>query len=167
MDEQIKTLYNDRIMALAGDIARAERLDAPDATVFHESPLCGSRITVDLTMEDGRITGYGQKVRACTLGQAAAAFMAQHVVGRPGDELVSLAERMRAMLREGASPPGGDWAELAMFEPAREFKSRHGSVLLVFEAIAKAVHQIEEGASGGPKAGNDNAPALTPTGGAC
>lgn len=163
MDEQIKTLYNDRIMALAGDIPRAERLSAPDASIFHESPLCGSRITVDLAMDQGRVTDYGQKVRACTLGQAAASFMARHIVGRPGGELVELAESMRAMLKEGAEPPGGEWRELAMFAPAREFKSRHGSVLLVFEAVAKAVKQIEQGRR------NDNAGdgrALSPTGGA-
>ncbi len=153
MDEQIKTLYNDRIMALAGDIPRCERLDAPDATVFHESPLCGSRITLDLKMKDGKVADYGQTVRACTLGQAAASYMARRAVGRSGAELVALAEAMRRMLKEGAEPPGGDWRDLAMFQPAREFKSRHGSVLLAFEAVAKAVRQIEEGAPGaGPAA---------------
>ncbi len=142
-DEALKELYNERVMALARDIPRQQRLEHPDASVQQVSPLCGSRITVDLTLAGDRVADYGQSVRACTLGQAAASIMARHVVGRSAAELRRVRAEMRAMLKEGGPPPGPPWEELEVLLPARGVKSRHGSVLLAFEAVVKALDQIE------------------------
>ena len=142
-DEALKQLYNDDVMALARDIPLQRRLSAPDATVQQVSPLCGSRITVDLTLEDDRVSNYGQVVRACTLGQAAASILARHVIGRSTAELRQVRDEMRAMLKQGGPPPGSPWEELKVLLPARGVKSRHGSVLLAFEALVKALDQID------------------------
>ena len=124
-----------------GPFATNTALAEPDATVTMTSPLCGSRITVDLDLEDGRIAGFGQTVRACTLGQASASIMGRHVVGRPADEVRAVAKGLRAMLKEGAPPPGGEWADLAVLAPAQRFKSRHGSIMLAFDAVVAAVRR--------------------------
>lgn len=141
-DETLKQLYSDRVMALARDIPRQDRLDAPDATVQQVSPLCGSRITVDLKLEGDRVADYGQTVRACTLGQAAASILARHVIGRSSAELHRVRAEMRAMLKEGGPPPGPPWSDLEVLLPARGVKSRHGSVLLPFEAVVKALDAV-------------------------
>jgi NifU-like protein involved in Fe-S cluster formation len=142
-DEALKDLYNDRVMALAREIPRQRRLDAPDATAQQVSPLCGSRITVDLKLDGDRVVDYGQTVRACTLGQAAASVMARHVVGRRVEELRRVRAEMRAMLKEGGPPPAAPWEELEVLLPARGVKSRHGSVMLPFEAVVKALDSRE------------------------
>lgn len=139
----LKDLYSRRVMELASDIPRQERLSEPDATVFHDSPICGSRITVDLVLDDGKVADYGQIVRACTLGQASSSIMARHVVGRSSEELREAARALRAMLKEGAAPPSGEWNDLKILEPAREYKARHGSILLPFEAVVMALDEIE------------------------
>ncbi len=141
----LKDLYSQRVMELASDIPRQDRLAEPDATVFHDSPICGSRITVDLVLDDGKVANYGQTVRACTLGQASSSIMARHVVGRSTKELREAARALRAMLKEGAAPPSGEWDELKILEPAREYKARHGSILLPFEAVVMALDEIEAG----------------------
>ena len=148
----LKDLYSKRVMELASDIPRQERLSAPQATVFHDSPICGSRITVDLVVEGGRVADYGQTVRACTLGQASSSIMARHVVGRSTDELRAMAKALRAMLKEGAAPPSGEWDDLKILEPARDYKARHGSILLPFEAVVMALDEIETGKGAAGKA---------------
>ncbi|WP_119168563.1 iron-sulfur cluster assembly scaffold protein [Algihabitans albus] len=148
-DDALKQLYNDRVMALARDIPRQERLQTPDATVQQVSPLCGSRITIDLKLQQDRVSDYGQTVRACTLGQAAASILARHVIGRSSAELHRVRTEMQAMLKEGGPPPGPPWEDLEVLLPARGVKSRHGSVLLAFEAVVKALDQIEAERSGG------------------
>jgi NifU-like protein involved in Fe-S cluster formation len=146
-DEALKELYNDRVMALASDIPRQNRLATPDASVQQVSPLCGSRIVVDLKMDGDRVADYGQTVRACTLGQAAASIMARHVVGRSAAELRQVREQMRAMLKEGGPAPAAPWDELEVLLPARSVKSRHGSVMLPFEAVVKALDSLPAGES--------------------
>lgn len=141
---RVRALYSDRIMALADDIPLTERLADPDATVSVRSPLCGSRITIDLKMDGDRIAAYGQTVRACTLGRAAASIMGSHVVGRTGAELRRVAQAMRAMLKQGEPLPDDVWPDLQVLTPAAEFRSRHGSVLLSFDAVEKALDQIED-----------------------
>ena len=141
----LKDLYSKRVMELASEIPRQERLAAPQVTVFHDSPICGSRINVDLVVEEGRIAEYGHTVRACTLGQASSSIMARHVVGRSTEELRATAKALRAMLKEGAPPPSGEWDELKVLEPARDYKARHGSILLPFEAVVMALDEIEAG----------------------
>jgi NifU-like protein involved in Fe-S cluster formation len=137
-------IYNTKLLELAAHIPCSERLSQPDATASAHSKLCGSTVTIDLTMSGDRVTGYGQTVKACLLGQAAAAIMGKHVVGATAGELREAGAAMRRMLKENGPPPGGRFAELALLEPVRHYKARHGSVLLTFDAIEKAIAEIEE-----------------------
>lgn len=140
---QLNDLYNAKILELAAAIPPARRLAGPDATATAHSKLCGSTIDVDLVMDDGRVAEYGQTVKACLLGQAAASVMAREIVGATAVELRAVSARMRAMLKEGGLPPDGRWADLAVLEPVRAVKARHASTLLVFEAVERALDQIE------------------------
>lgn len=139
----VADLYNKTILSLAGNIERTKRLSAPDATIFLDSPLCGSRITVDLKMNGDKVSDYGAEVKACALGQAASAVMAKHVVGQSSAALRQLAKDMRAMLKEKAPPPAGVWGELEVLQPVADYKARHGSVMLPFEAVVRAIDEIE------------------------
>lgn len=139
-------IYNSRILELAGNIPREGRLAAPGATARAHSKLCGSTVIVDLVMENGRVADFAHEVRACALGQAAASIMARNVIGSTGAELRALRDQVRAMLKENGPPPEGKWAEVAILEPVREFKARHASTLLAFEATVDCVNQIEAAA---------------------
>ncbi|MET0368605.1 MAG: iron-sulfur cluster assembly scaffold protein [Methylobacterium sp.] len=137
-------IYNRRILELAADIPRLGRLDAPDASATAHSRLCGSTVTVDVTLgEDGRVTDFAQDVKACALGQASSSLMGRHVVGTSAGDLRGLREAVRAMLKEGAPPPDGPFADFAVLEPVRDFKARHASTLLTFDAVVDALDQIE------------------------
>ena len=138
----VNELYNKAILTLAGNIERTGRLRDPDATVFLDSPLCGSRITVDLKMQGNMVSDYAAEVKACALGQAASAIMAKHVVGQTAAQLREVAGAMRAMLKSHAAPPSGEWSELEVLQPVADYKARHGSVMLPFEAVLKAVEEI-------------------------
>lgn len=140
---ELNAIYNTRILELAADIPRGERLADPDATATAHSKLCGSTITVDLKLEGERIADFGQTVRACLLGQASASIVGREVVGSMVAEIRDVAETMRRMLKEGGSPPTGRWSDLGMLEPVKDYKARHASTLLVFEAIEKALAEIE------------------------
>jgi len=135
-------IYNTRILELAGAISRTERLARADASATAHSKLCGSTITVDLALRDGRVSDYGHSVKACLLGQAASSVMAREVIGSTPDELRLVGKAMRAMLKEGAPPPGGRWGDLAVLEPVRNYKARQASTLLVFDAGEKALYDI-------------------------
>jgi NifU-like protein involved in Fe-S cluster formation len=135
----LDALYSKDVLRRAATIGRVGRLAAPDATASRVSPVCGSRITVDLTVRDGVVADYAQEVHACALGQSSAAILAETIVGRGAAELREAAERLRAMLVEGAPPPDGDWAALAILAPVRDHKSRHGAVMLPFEAAIDAL----------------------------
>lgn len=139
---KIKALYNERIMELAENIPLEGRMEHPDATASVRSPLCGSRITVDLKIKDGVISDYRHVVRACTLGQAAASIMARHVVGKSVGEVKHMGAAMRAMLKEKVPLPDDVWADLQVLTPVQEFKSRYGSVLLSFDAVEKALKEV-------------------------
>ena len=136
-------LYNGRILELAANIPRTQRLAAPDATAKAHSKLCGSRITVDLSMDGDVVMDYGQEVKACLLGQSSAAVVGANIVGATAAELREIGAQMRAMLKEGGEPPSGKWADLAMLEPVKDYKARHASTLLVFDAVEDAIAQIE------------------------
>jgi len=136
-------LYNHRILDLAGNIPRLGRLSFPSATAKAHSKLCGSTVIVDLVMMDGQVIDFAHDVKACALGQAAASIMARHVIGSTGAELRALRDQVRAMLKENGPPPGGKWADVAILEPVRDFKARHASTLLTFEATVDCVSQIE------------------------
>jgi NifU-like protein involved in Fe-S cluster formation len=140
-------IYNRQILDLAGNMTRQGRLAAPDATARAHSRLCGSTVLVDVVMDDGKVVDFAQEVKACALGQAAAAIMARHVIGSTATELRALRDQVRAMLKENGAPPGGKWAEVAVLEPVRDYKARHASTLLPFEAAVDCVDQIEAAAS--------------------
>lgn len=139
---ELSDIYNARILELAAAIPRGERLAQPDATASAHSKLCGSTVTVDLKVTDGRVSDFGQTVRACLLGQAAASVMGREIVGSRADELRAVAATMRAMLKENGAPPAGRWADLAVLEPVRDVKARHTSTLLVFDAVEQALSDI-------------------------
>lgn len=138
-------IYNTRILELAGAISRTERLEHADARATAHSKLCGSTVTIDLALRDGRVSDYGQSVKACLLGQASASVMAREIVGSTPDELHAVARKMRAMLKDGGPPPAGRWSDLATLEPVRNYKARHASTLLVFDAVESALDDIAAG----------------------
>ena len=140
----LNDIYNQRILELAGNIPRLGRLPAPQATSRQHSKLCGSTVTVDVTLGDGRVTDYAQDVKACALGQAAASIVGRHVVGATPAELREVRDRVKAMLKENGAPPEGTWADAAVLEPVRDFRARHASTLLAFEAAAAAATEIEQ-----------------------
>lgn len=142
-------LYNRAILALAAELRADDRLAAPDASAELNSPVCGSRIRVDVTLDaDDALAAYGQQVRACALGQSAAAVMARHAVGRKLPAFRALCAQMQAMLKEEGPPPDGDWSELAILTPARAHRSRHDSILLPFRAVIAAMEMALESRSG-------------------
>jgi NifU-like protein involved in Fe-S cluster formation len=134
----IDDLYSARILKAAANMPRAGRLAHPDASAEKVSKLCGSRVTVDVRLEDGRIADYAQEVKACALGQAAAAIMGEHAVGASVEEIESARDALRAMLKAGGPAPEGRFADLAMLAPVKDYPPRHASTMLAFEATAEA-----------------------------
>ncbi len=139
----LSDIYNKRILELAGNIPRLGRLERPDASATAHSKLCGSTVTVDVVMENGKVVDFAHDVKACALGQASSSIMARHVVGASGQELRDLRDQVRRMLKENGPPPGGRWADVGVLEPVRDYKARHASTLLTFDAVVDAVSQIE------------------------
>lgn len=140
----LNDVYNRRILELAADIPRGGRLPHPDASATAHSKLCGSTVTIDLTMDGDTVTDFAHDVRACALGQASSSIMARNVVGATADELKSVREQMYKMLKENGPVPGGKWADLAVLEPVRDYKARHASTLLTFDAVVDAIGQLEK-----------------------
>jgi NifU-like protein involved in Fe-S cluster formation len=139
----LNDVYNSRILDLAGNIPRLGRLSGADASATAHSKLCGSTVTVDLKMDGPVVTDFAHEVKACALGQASSSIMARHVVGAKADELRSLREAVRKMLKENGPPPSGKWADIAVLEPVRDYKARHASTMLTFDAVVSAIDQIE------------------------
>ena len=139
----INEVYNKRIIELAGNIPRLGRLDDRDASATAHSKLCGSTVTVDLKMDGDEVTDFAHEVKACALGQASSSIMARHVIGAKAEELRSMRETVRRMLKENGAPPTGKWADIAVLEPVRDYKARHASTLLTFDAVVSAIDQIE------------------------
>lgn len=140
----LSDVYNKRILELAANIPLLDRLQQPDATAKAHSRLCGSTVTVDLTMEGDVVTGFGHEVKACALGQASSSIMARHVIGSTADELRRVREQARAILKDQAEPPEGKWADLSVLVPVRDYKARHASTMLTFDAVVEAIGQIEQ-----------------------
>lgn len=136
-------VYNRRILELAADIPRQGRLAAPDASATAHSKLCGSTVTIDLKMEGDTVTDFAHEVKACALGQASSSIMARHVVGSTAAELREIRDVARRMLKENGVPPAGKWDDLKVLEPVRDYKARHASTLLTFDAVVDAIGQIE------------------------
>ncbi len=143
----LSDIYNRRVLELAADIPRQGRLDQPQASAKAHSKLCGSTVTVDLNLADGKVSDFAHDVRACALGQASSSLMARHVIGATPEELRGLREAMVAMLKAGGPPPEGKWADFAVLEPVRDYKPRHASTLLTFDAVVDALGQIERAAA--------------------
>jgi SUF system NifU family Fe-S assembly protein len=139
----LNEVYNRRILELAGNIPRLGRLADADATATAHSRLCGSTVTVDVKMEGDRVTDFAHEVKACALGQASSSIMARHVIGANAGELRELRETVRRMLKENGAPPTGKWDDIAVLEPVRDYKARHASTLLTFDAVVDAIGQIE------------------------
>jgi len=139
----IDDIYNRKILGFAADIPLLQRLGAPDATAVAHSRLCGSKVTVDLSMKDGVVSDFGHEVKACALGQASSSIMARHVVGSTPAELRAVRDQVYRMLKEEGPAPSGKWADLEALLPVRDFKARHASTLLTFDAVVDAVNQIE------------------------
>ncbi|BAM90620.1 hypothetical protein S58_46390 [Bradyrhizobium oligotrophicum S58] len=139
----LNDIYNKRIIELAGNIPRLGRLDHPDASATAHSKLCGSTVKVDLKMDGPVVTDFAHDVKACALGQASSSIMARHVVGSSAAELRELRELVRRMLKENGAPPEGKWADIALLEPVRDYKARHASTMLTFDAVVDAIGQIE------------------------
>ncbi|HET7716684.1 MAG TPA: iron-sulfur cluster assembly scaffold protein [Bauldia sp.] len=135
-------IYNRRILEFAGSIPRLGRLEAPDATATAHSRLCGSTVTVDVKTDGDVVTDFAHEVKACALGQASSSIMARHIVGAHADELREVRETMRKMLKEGGPPPQGRFADLQFLEPVRDYKARHASTMLTFDAVVDALDQI-------------------------
>jgi NifU-like protein involved in Fe-S cluster formation len=148
-------IYSQRILEIAANMPRTARLLHPDASATAVSKLCGSRVTVDLAMRGDVVTDYGQSVKACLLGQSSAAVMGREIVGSTATELRAVGAAMRKMLKEGGPPPEGRWADLALLQPVKDYKARHASTVLVFDAVEDAIDQIE--AARGEQAGRTQA----------
>jgi NifU-like protein involved in Fe-S cluster formation len=140
----LNDVYNSRILELAGSIPRIGRLPEPDASATAHSKLCGSTVTVDLKMDGDTVTDFAHEVKACALGQASSSIMARNVVGSTSGELRALRENVRKMLKENGAPPAaGKWNDIAVLEPVRDYKARHASTMLTFDAVVDAIGQIE------------------------
>ncbi len=139
----IDDIYNARILEFAGNIPRLGRLDGPDASAKAHSKLCGSTVVVDLRMDGDRVSDFGHDVKACALGQASSSIMARNIVGASAAELREVRETMRKMLKENGPPPEGRFADLRYLEPVRDFKARHASTMLTFDAVVDCLDQIE------------------------
>jgi NifU-like protein involved in Fe-S cluster formation len=140
----LNDVYNRRIIELAGTIPRIGRLAEPDATATAVSKLCGSTVTVDLKMSGEKVSDFAHEVKACALGQASSSIMARNVIGSTATELRALRGDMRKMLKENGEPPAtGKWSDIAVLEPVRDYKARHASTLLTFDAVVDAISQIE------------------------
>ncbi len=139
----LNDIYNRRIIELAGNIPRLGRLKDPDASATAHSKLCGSTVKIDLKMDGPVVTDFAHEVKACALGQASSSIMASHVVGSPASELRELRETVRRMLKENGAPPQGKWADVALLEPVRDYKARHASTMLTFDAVVDAIGQVE------------------------
>ncbi|CUH82140.1 SUF system FeS assembly protein, NifU family [Tritonibacter multivorans] len=137
-------LYSTKILGLAADIPHQARLDSPDATVKRRSPLCGSTVTVDVVLDDGRVAQFGQDVKACALGQAAASVVGGAVIGRSLEELSTARDQLKAMLTADGPTPDAPFDGLEVLSPAREFRNRHASILLALDATVEAVETAKQ-----------------------
>ncbi len=146
-EQDLIRLYSRRILALAASIPLTERLENPDASALKRSPLCGSTVTVDLNISDGRVSGFCQNVKACALGQAAASVVASNIIGRNLAEIMTARDQLKAMLKDGGSAPDKPFADLEVLLPAREYKNRHASILLSLEATVEAFSEAEQAIS--------------------
>ncbi|MEM1384662.1 MAG: iron-sulfur cluster assembly scaffold protein [Pseudomonadota bacterium] len=137
-------LYSDRILALAAEIPRTGRLDAPQGSAMKRSPLCGSTVTVDIAVADGKVCDFAQDVKACALGQSSASVLGQGVIGKTRAEIEAGREQLYAMLKQNGDVPGTPWDRLEALLPARDYKNRHASIMLAWDATLEAIDEATE-----------------------
>lgn len=135
-------LYSQRILALAASIPLTDRLENPDASAMKRSPLCGSTVTVDICVTDGKISTFGQDVKACALGQASASILGAHVIGLTAGDLELARDQLKSMLKNEGPVPEAPFGDLEVLLPARDYKNRHASILLAYEATLAAFQQV-------------------------
>ena len=145
-DSDLIKLYSARILALAADIPHHGRLSAPQGTARRRSPLCGSTVTADVVVRDCRVADFAQDVKACALGQAAAAILGQVVIGRSLPELQAARDALAAMLKEGGPVPAAPFDGYEVLLPARDYRNRHASILLALEAVCEAMEAAQAAA---------------------
>ncbi len=139
----IDDVYNAKILEFAGNIPRIGRLPHPDASATAHSKLCGSTVIVDLSVKNGVVTDFAHDVKACALGQSSASIMARNIIGASSSELREVRDLMRKMLKENGPAPEGRFADLKFLEPVRDYKARHASTLLTFDAVVDCLDQVE------------------------
>lgn len=139
-------LYSARILALAADMPRTTRLQNPTATAKKRAPLCGSTVTVDVTVTDGVISDYGQDVKACALGQATAAVVGQNIVGLTAEQVQDGRDALYAMLKQDGPVPPAPFDALEVLQPAKEYTNRHASIMLAFDATLEALQDYQASA---------------------
>ncbi|TDT77665.1 NifU-like protein involved in Fe-S cluster formation [Litoreibacter halocynthiae] len=137
-------LYSGQILALAAEIPHTDRLESPQATVKRRSPLCGSTVTVDITINEDRVSEFGQDVKACALGQAAASVVGGAIIGRTEDEIRTAQSQLKAMLKSDGPAPDAPFDGLKVLLPAKEFRNRHASIMLALDASVEAIEQISK-----------------------
>lgn len=137
-------LYSAKILALAADIPHLDRLENPGATVKRRSPLCGSTVTVDVTVKDGKIAEFGQDVKACALGQASASVVGSAIIGATRAQVETARDQLKAMLKNDGPTPDAPFDGLEVLIPARDYKNRHASIMLALEATLEAMDQAEQ-----------------------
>ena len=142
-ESDLINLYSERILVLATNVPHVERLNTPDATAKKRSPLCGSTVAVDITLTDGKITKYAQDVKACALGQAAAAVIGQSIIGRTVGEVQTARDELNAMLKQDGTTPSAPFQNLEVLLPAKDFKNRHASILLSLDATLAAFAELD------------------------
>ena len=145
-DSDLIKLYSARILGLAADIPHLGRLPVPQGTARRRSPLCGSTVTADVVVHNGRITDFAQDVKACALGQASAAVLGEVVIGRSLPELQEARDSLRAMLKDGGPVPDAPFQAYEVLLPARDYKNRHASILLALEAVCEAMEAAQAAA---------------------
>jgi NifU-like protein involved in Fe-S cluster formation len=148
----IDEVYNARILEFAGNIPRIGQLEDADATARAHSKLCGSTVRIWLKMDGDTVSDFAHEVKACALGQASSSIMARNIIGATSGELRTVRQQMYAMLKENGPPPTGRFADLSYLEPVRDYKARHASTLLTFDAVVDALDQIESSRSDGAAA---------------
>ncbi|MEM0922141.1 MAG: iron-sulfur cluster assembly scaffold protein [Pseudomonadota bacterium] len=136
--QDLMKLYSQKILELAGNISRTGRLQTPGGSAMKRSPLCGSTITVDLVLDGGKVSDFAQDVKACALGQSSAAVLAAHVIGRDRAELQKGHDDLRALIKADGPAPGAPFEDLENLRPARDYKNRHASIMLAWEAVLEA-----------------------------
>lgn len=140
----INNIYSERILKYAANINKIGRLNNPDATSKKHARLCGSTVIVDLKVKDYIVTDFAHEVHACALGQASSAILADHIIGKKIHDIKMLREIIQHMLTKDGPPPSAPFEEFSCLRPIKDYKARHASTMLTFDAVVDCIEQIEK-----------------------